>query len=507
MTRRVAITAAIVFTIVAAIYLLRLDSYAGLMIDDAWYMVLAKSLAEGEGFRLISASATPIVPVVPPAFPALLSIVFLISPAYPGNLMLLKGVSLIAMAGIGVACWFDFTRHRQVPPAEAVWLVAATLLVPAFVFLATSTVMAEAWFTLAQLLTVIAVERAVRGADHARAPIAAGFMAAFTMLIRTAGLAVVASGLAYFVWRRRWKQAAIFAAVTAVLMAPWQIYASVNASPFSERVVHGGTIAYTYYELLAMERPGLITTSLSPAARITRAARNIQDMLMLDVGAVLVPGLYRGPLESGEEVIAVGRPGRGSMGGATGTMIVSSILVLVMIAGIVRARAWFSLPVILIGTSLVMISSVGSQTIRYVIPLAPFLLLYLWRGIKHPSAARIAVLCVLMAQLVDHALYVRLKMAGNPVWIAGGQEIDEVITFVSTNIPGDAVIASSNPGLLYLRTGHKGLVSVRAEQNIQIWRELGVRYIAALRLDELPARRLYKRVLFQTGSRLWVVEM
>jgi hypothetical protein len=471
-------------------------------------MVLGKSLATGEGFRLVSSSATPIVPVVPPGFPALLSLVFLLSPSYPDNLMLLKGVSLLAMAGVGVACWIDYTRHRDVPPEPAVMLTAATLLIPSFVFLSTSTVMAEASFTLAQLLTVIALERTVRReAGDNRAPIVAGLMAALTMLIRTAGLAVVAAGIAYLLLQRRWRQASIFAVVAAASMLPWQLYASANASPLEDRMANGGTIAHTYGELLAAERPGLVMTPISRTEMLFRAGRNLQDMLTRDVGALIVPALYRGPAESGIEVISVARPGRGSMGSATGTMIISGLFCLAMLAGIAATRAWLSLPALLIAASLVMISSVGSQTIRYVLPLAPFLLLFLWRGIPQPAAARVVVLCVLGFQLMDHALYLQVKTTGTPIWIGGAAEIDEALTWMTDNIHGEGAIASSNPGLVYLRTGRKGVVSALPEKNWETWKRGGVRYVAGLRKVEMPSRRLYRRLLFETKSKLWIVEM
>ncbi len=507
--RRVFVTAAVMTAIVVAIYLLRLDGYAGLMVDDAWYMVLGKSLASGEGFRLVSSSATPIVPVVPPGFPALLSIVFLLSPSYPGNLFLLKAVSLLAMAGVGIACWIDYTRYRDVPPAQVVLLTAATLLIPSFVFLSTSTVMAEASFTLAQMLTVIAIERTVRRSPQdGRAPLAAGLIAAVTMLIRTAGLAVVVAGVGYLVLQRRWRQASIFALVAAASMVPWFVYASANASPLEDRIAHGGTIAHTYRELLAAERPGLVMTPISSTKMLLRAGRNIGDIVTRDVGAVILPTLYRGPNESGEEVISVGRPGRGSMGGATGTMIISALLCLVMLAGIAATRAWFSLPVLLIAASVLMISTVGSQTIRYVVPLAPFLLLFLWRGIRHPAAARIAVLCVIGFQLMDHALYLQLKTTGTPVWIGGAAEIDEALTWMTDNITGEGAIASSNPGLVYLRTGRKGIVSASPEKNWEVWKRGGVRYVVALRKVEKPwPTTLYRRIAFETKSGLWVIEM
>ena len=45
--------AAVVVLTPSLVYLLRLDSAAGLMVDDAWYIVLAQALASGEGLSLI----------------------------------------------------------------------------------------------------------------------------------------------------------------------------------------------------------------------------------------------------------------------------------------------------------------------------------------------------------------------------------------------------------------------------------------------------------------------
>ena len=51
------IGAGIGLTVIAvAIYALRLDDAAGLIVDDAWYILLAKALAGGDGYRLISSA-------------------------------------------------------------------------------------------------------------------------------------------------------------------------------------------------------------------------------------------------------------------------------------------------------------------------------------------------------------------------------------------------------------------------------------------------------------------
>ena len=51
---------------------------------DAWYVMLAKGLAEGRGYQLINAPIEGILPGYPPGFPALLSLVFHLSAEFPG---------------------------------------------------------------------------------------------------------------------------------------------------------------------------------------------------------------------------------------------------------------------------------------------------------------------------------------------------------------------------------------------------------------------------------------
>ena len=54
-----------------ALYILRVDDVAGLIGDDAWYVVLAKGIAQGAGPYVISSAGTQFLSqVYPPGFPA-----------------------------------------------------------------------------------------------------------------------------------------------------------------------------------------------------------------------------------------------------------------------------------------------------------------------------------------------------------------------------------------------------------------------------------------------------
>ncbi|HEX6163271.1 MAG TPA: hypothetical protein VFZ31_07895 [Vicinamibacterales bacterium] len=496
---------------VIAIYALRLDHAVGLIVDDAWYVVLAKALAEGQGFRLISSATAAIMPAVPPGFPAILSPIFLIS-SFPENLIWLKLVSVLAMLATGVVCWIDFTRYRDVPPAHALLLAAATVITPAFVFLATSTVMAECAFTLAQLLAVVLVERVARD-RHAsdRSAVIAGLAGAATILIRLLGVAVVGASIAYLLINRRWRQAAVLAGTVIVCMVPWQLYARAHQPTIDERVANGGTIAYSYQQLLAMRRPGDTRAGeASVTERIVRAGRNAADIAGRDVGAILVPSFYRGPSESGQELLSVvgGVSQTGSMGRGAAIVTVSAVLTALIVFGISRQRRdWLSMPALVIVASLLVIVAVGSQTFRYLVPLTPYLLLFFWRAFGSGAAARIAVLCVAGFNLIDHGLYIHQKLTGTPPWLAEFSENDEILTWMSEHVTEPGAVASTNPGLVYLRTGRKGVVYLFPEENQANWKAAGVRYIVALKPAELPPPSLKTRLLFRTKHRLWIVEM
>ena len=95
---------------------------AGMVIDDAWYVMLAKALAEGRGYQLINAPLDGILPGYPPGFPALLSLVFHLSPDFPGNVWLLKSVSMAAMFGVATLSYWYLHQVRQLPVTSPRWL-------------------------------------------------------------------------------------------------------------------------------------------------------------------------------------------------------------------------------------------------------------------------------------------------------------------------------------------------------------------------------------------------
>src|SRR5688572_8869359 len=196
-----------------AIYSFRLNGVAGQMVDDAYYVLLAKVISEWEGYRLVSSATTAMLPLYPPAFPAILSVAFLILPEFPENVWLLKSVSIASMFGVGLLTYLYATRRRMQQELAACVAIAVTLT-PAFVFLATSTLMSECVFTLFQLATVLLIHRSVETGDARLTrifTIGASLTAGAVVLIRSAGLGLVLAAGLWLLKERLWKQAALFA--------------------------------------------------------------------------------------------------------------------------------------------------------------------------------------------------------------------------------------------------------------------------------------------------------
>jgi hypothetical protein len=520
----------------ACIYLLRFDRAAGLVVDDAWYILLGRALARGEGYRLVSSAVTPIQPVVPPGFPAILSIVFRVSPDFPQNVFLLKSVSIAAMLAAGVITYRYFVDCRRMPWQMGAGIAAATTLMPGLVFLATSTVMAESVFILGQVLTVFVVERSVRAeADPAgrRQVVLAAVLAAATTLVRTTGVALVAAVVLYLLTERRWRRAVLFTSVAAACLLPWALYARAHEPTAAQRSEHGGSIAYAYTDSMRMRQAaepvsGQVTLGELPA----RVGVNVMNVLGRDMGAIVVPAFFRGPNESGEEVFALGHgPGSavGSMGNATATVVIAFTLSAIALIGYGSAARRRLTPVeFLVPLSLAIIIAVPFFTYRYVLPLAPFLLFYLAEGLRTATLwcdrrvaatrrdpwriARILLLCLVGLDLFEHAQYIfaarNADRAQSLDWIADAREVDEVLGWMKQSLTHEGAVATTNPGLVYLTTGRKTLAIDDYPNNWRRWKAHGVRYAVALRPAELPDSSYGFRLLYQTSRRkLWVIEL
>jgi hypothetical protein len=526
MTRRAG--AVILGATVLTVYLLRLDQSAGLFADDAFFIVLAKALAQGDGFTFIS-STTPIQPAYPPGFPMLLAPLFWLSPTFPDNVLLLKSVSIAAMFAAGVLTYIYLLRYRQLSAAFAVSVAVLTVLIPAFVFLATSTVMADVSFTLAQLGTVLAIERLVAappGKRTTRGVVAAAAITVATLLIRAAGVAAIIAGAVYIASRRGLRLATLFAVLTGAGYAPWLIYSATHMPTAEERAAHGGSWVFRYRELLAMRYGGEPNSGSVTIAELPGRVRfNLANIFSLDLGAIMFPAVYRDAGESGLE--AFNLTGEkdfraGSMGGGPEIRWLGSALSAVAVIGFVAAAyRRLTAAEYMVAATIAMVAFVPARTYRYVLPLAPFVLFYFLNGVQAiemrfragtaslTPAVRIVAACIFVLFVTEHVQYIARRHYGPmPAWQREYDETTAVTDWLNQNTSPNDIIATTNPGLVYLATGRKTVVLTELSKRWQMWRAAGVRYAVAMYVVQRPPESFGYALRYESPTlRLWILEI
>jgi hypothetical protein len=513
------IAGAVAFAISLTIYLLRLDKVVGLIVDDAWYVLLAKALATGHGYTIINSPSPGIRPFYSPGFPALLSIFYRLAPNFPNNIWLLKSVSIAAMMGAGLIAFHYFRRYRELPAYVSLALALTTTIYPALVFLATSTVMSECVFTLAQLAAIVVIERCVsRDAARGDWRFAAlgGALASYAFLTRPAGLGLLVGAVIYLFKEKLTKSLLIFAVVTAALVGPWLVYSRTHTPSSEQTMEQGANIVQPYTKQLWQRTAGQPLSGTITADELPeRIWNNLSEIGKYDFGALVFYPLYR-PLNPGEMIHL-----------PTEALMISLFFAALAIAGFVSvARPRWTLAEMVAPFSIGVSIMWGWEQYRLLLPIVPFLLFYLLMGVRliarlyqklytqpNPRGELVPLLLVSWLFAVSsgysNVQYIQKKYAPvpeeRPRWISAFEENEALIKHIGANIPKDEVIAAQNPALLYLYTGHKTISSDEPAAQWEVWNRLGVRYLARTSPYPLPkpdANEIKYRTIYRASGPL-----
>jgi Dolichyl-phosphate-mannose-protein mannosyltransferase len=199
----------------------------GVLHDDGMYVILAKSLATGHGYRWLNVPGTPPATHFPPGYPAFLAALWLIFPKFPGNVAVFKiaNACFLALAAAGFSI-FATRRLRMRPvPAGALALVAS-IGIPLLVL--STRVMSEPLFLAMLIPILLLAERVADGERRAAHLLLLGLAAGAATLVRSHGITIVAGILIVLVVDRRWRDAALATGAAAAVILPWQLWSRVN---------------------------------------------------------------------------------------------------------------------------------------------------------------------------------------------------------------------------------------------------------------------------------------
>lgn len=488
------LAAAVVLT---ALHVACIDEVAGLFVDDAWYLVLARALASGEGFSLTNAPVGGVVPFYPPGFPAVLSLVFLIAPSFPENVWAMKLVSVAALGASALLLRRYFVAERGLAPGLASLLGLLVLAAPTLHLLATQTVMSEPVFLFAQAAAILCVERASRRGGASWLLLAAALVAA-ALLVRSMGVALAPAAALYVARRAGLRRGVLLAVLVVAALAPFRIYAARHAPTAEQRALVNDPIVAPYQEQFWMKRAGLPEFGRETLADLPgRAAASARHLVTRNVGRLFAFPLLERLGAAGDDWAALPRA------------LSALLAALVALGAACVARRRTTVLELYVAGTIALLLLWPFDVYRHLLPLLPYLAWYAGEGaaaalrgiagLLHrrdapTAAARGATVRVLLVAAIlgantagllrDVADLAGLAPGRRTGWKAAFAENLAVLAWVRRHVPRTAVLASHNPAMVHLYTGNPTVGSFDADTNLANWQAAG----ALLWVDNTVAR-------------------
>ena len=211
--------------------ILLFDANLSLTGDNAQFINLGRSLADGHGLsETIEGEPIPHTKY-PFGFPLLLAITHII---FPDNLIALKSL-IVLLYAISIPLTYLLIR-RFAPPPIALG-VSALCLASSLLLDYSHQIMSEIPFLLFSLMALLLLHRAQKSSTLSTlAPAIIAIIAAY--YIRSAGIILIGTGILFFTLHKKWKEAGLIAAGSLLLALPWQIRnASLGSIPYINQLL------------------------------------------------------------------------------------------------------------------------------------------------------------------------------------------------------------------------------------------------------------------------------
>ena len=425
--------------------------------DDSIYVTAAKALATGDGYRIISLPYEPAATKYPPFYPFLLSLIWRFNPHFPQNVNAMVVVSAMATLILLTLTWRYFVEQGYATNWQALLVVAMVAVNWRIVVYATGTY-SEMIFTALSLVGLIAAERLETARKSLYWGLSLGLILGLAFLTRTTGVTLLMAVAVYFLFRRKIRLALVPIAVASVFVVAWFAWCHANRT-----METGVNVAwYTNYFDYAKE----VLLELNTHNRTTTAVTllNIAGRNTLTL-AVSIPLVCLG-LDY-QWVFYLG------------------FVFMFIVAGFTREvrRRWRLLHVYVIcylGLHVVWLPFFAYD--RYILPILPFLLLWLigelaaltalvrktiasdGHAMPKASAALIGLTVLLVISVTAYSygstLYSSLASATFGKEVKPTADDAEAIEWIKANTsPSDVLVCARDP-MYYLYTGRKATRSL-----------------------------------------------
>lgn len=434
------------------------DVPIGIFQDDGHYAILARAIANGDGYRYTNLPGAPAATHFPPGYPLLLALLWRVAPQFPANVAYLKliNVVLLPIAALAIR---ELARRVGGLSVVVSSVVAVISVATVPVLFLNGLLFSETAFLIALCGVLIMADRFVAPygapaatADATRVPAPAwraagllGLAIGALSLLRTVGVTLLPAVVAILLWRRRWRDAALVVAGALVFLLPWQRWTSAHAHDVPSAVA-GAYGAYGPWIADAWRAGGFDFA-------VAVAAENLRGMRLV----LMLFGLYEAPL---------------LVQGVAGVALLG-------LAGVGAVRCWPRATV-----SVLVFVPYGLLLLlwpfppdRFLWPLWPLALVFLFVGVSQlgAPAARPAVrLAVRVAAVLLAAGFAtwHARSWRDRSWESGERanaRMGIAAADVAAALPADGLVASDQDAMVHLYAGRPAvpLLALTAEQHVR----------------------------------------
>jgi hypothetical protein len=220
----------------------------GLFHDDGIYTVVAKSLSEGSGHRIISLPSSPPQSKYPFVYSYILSWIWSLNPSFPDNILLLKAVNVFFLFAVLLLSYLFYCKNTEKPGMDAmlyIFLVGGNVVVFPFGVYPLSEVL---FLALTLLALVLCSHRGHTLLSSVRIAVLA-VIVGLAYLTRTAGAPLILAGLLHLVISRRRRGLFIFLSILSVLIFPWILWKISQAHNMPKSPLLFYYVTYDYSSL------------------------------------------------------------------------------------------------------------------------------------------------------------------------------------------------------------------------------------------------------------------
>jgi 4-amino-4-deoxy-L-arabinose transferase-like glycosyltransferase len=525
------------FALVIGIWIPRFSGPIDLRWDGSVYYILGTSLAEGKGYRLLNEPGEIEAVQYPPLLPLIVAV---------HQWVLGTNDPLIVGHSLRLSFFLIFTAYilaiylmlRNSLPLNYAFVGTMMCLFSLQTYFMSDLLFPEIPFALATVLFFLCNQNKSRRIY----PILAALFAMAAYALRTIGIALLAAWVAESLFRREFKNAAVRLTVSIIPILCWQVYISSVESgrEYRSPVYEYQRADYSFYNVSYGKNIFYLKASFSPEMGDAsfgdiswRFMRNLAELQTSLGGAVSIKNVRQAQWEQFSQQFPFVPVDPWPV------YIPLMILSYLIVGGIglqLANREWFIPLYILISLAAMCLTPWPGQFHRYLVPLAPFLSLSLfkmllavknwsyrvlpakWNGVGLAFVCLIVSFIFVQQSFTSFLVYTRWHQKVTYTNLNGSKDVyrlffyhdsyrtlDGALDWLKERAKPDDVVAVSMPHWVHLRTGLKAVMPPFESDPVKAQQLLDSVPVSYLVLDEELAvdTRKYTSPVVQNFSNRW----